>query len=1054
MIGIKQNMIHRLLISLLTLHVAVAAGEPDEPATRESPLTSLTEAQKLPRMAFNVSRPLLLTGIVTLADAERNLLVIQDAASAIAIRPDPPQMPVRTGQRVELRAADSAPYLPYCPTYPFSPSGSDLLTSFELSKETGNYKLNRMRGWLVPPRTGFYTFWIASDDSSSLWLSPGLDPSQAKRIAHIETGSWTTARQWDRYANQRSERVQLQAGKAYYIEALQEQQTGENHLAVAWSGPDMPQAVISGQYLAPWRESDESADGDRAIEIGKGIMREYWLDYTAGNLAPVLSGVTNEGGLTVRGLQIKVLDDHVWPEPHPIQIGQSIAASNIYRWVEGEGAVTFLSTDGVSANLELTEGSNRLLLRVARWRGNLPQRHTNLRARFRGVCEGGHDFGGPLIASIVWAATEEDVSFFEQAGSQPLSPPTYPSDTAEGSFPGHYFTRGVVTFNDRVRDKDILYVQDKLAGISISQDHRQLGSSLRVGQLVEIGGPLLPGKHAPALQAWTVNVMGWQNMPLPAIPSSQPVGEGVREGQWTEMDGVVRSVTANGTMSLMGKNGPFQLWLSGVDPSKLDRYVNSRLRARGVVSLETFQAPALLVPGPTFIEIAQPAPEVSTEPTPISQLTNVESQNEWSHMEKAVGTVTFCGEHHFFIQDATGGIRVHPLDGSLPKPGDKVQVIGFPGRADAIAQLTEVTWKSVEHAPAIEAATLDPSEVDASHANLLVKVEGRLVAQKTHGSGLIFELQSGRTVFEAALTADAKEVPAFEEGSMLSVTGISVFHSSSQRANLLLRSPADVVLIKGPPWWNLKRSATLIGLLLTVLAATMIRVQFLNRRFAHQKAARLAFARSMLENQENERRRIAASLHDSLGQDLLVIRNQTHRALQSALDHPVLRQRLEDISSTTLQAINEVREIAHNLRPYQLDRLGLTQAIRAIVRKVSETSPIDLASHVDEIDHLFDKESEIHIYRIVQEGINNIMKHSAATEAAVVVRHHPSRVSISIRDNGKGIDQDARSIRDGGLGLSGIEERAKIMNGSITIDSAPGQGVSLQIELPILTLAE
>jgi len=381
--------------------------------------------------------------------------------------------------------------------------------------------------------------------------------------------------------------------------------------------------------------------------------------------------------------------------------------------------------------------------------------------------------------------------------------------------------------------------------------------------------------------------------------------------------------------------------------------------------------------------------------------------------------------------------------------------------------LTEATWREVEYAPPITEVTLDPSHVTPNHSNALVRLDARLLAQKNGKDSQILELQSGRQVFEAVLTPPSQQMPTLKEGSTVRVTGVCIIKppnlSGTQAetavpdltlANILLRSSADVTLLQGPPWWTLKRTATLIGLLLTVLVATMLRIQFLNRRFALQKEARLTFARSMLENQENERRRIAASLHDSLGQDLLVIRNQTHRAMQVAMSHPTLRQRLEDISSTTLQAINEVREIAHNLRPYQLDRLGLTQAIRAVVRKVSENSPIDLASHIDEIDHLFDKESEIHIYRIVQEGINNIMKHSEATEAAVVIKHHPNRVSISIRDNGKGIAMDPRWIRDGGFGLGGIQERAKIMNGTTTIDSSPGQGVNLQIELPISSTPE
>ena len=163
-----------------------------------------------------------------------------------------------------------------------------------------------------------------------------------------------------------------------------------------------------------------------------------------------------------------------------------------------------------------------------------------------------------------------------------------------------------------------------------------------------------------------------------------------------------------------------------------------------------------------------------------------------------------------------------------------------------------------------------------------------------------------------------------------------------------------------------------------------------------------------------------------------------------------MRQRVEEISDTNLQAINEVREITHNLRPYQLDRLGLSQAIRAITRKVSENCSVEFACHVEEIDGVFDNESEIHIYRIVQEGINNVIKHSGATEATLVVKTSGGQLSISIRDNGKGFASNG-AASGGGFGLRGIRERAEIMGGTARIDSSPDQGVNLLVQLPIHT---
>src|SRR5262249_34328462 len=138
---------------------------------------------------------------------------------------------------------------------------------------------------------------------------------------------------------------------------------------------------------------------------------------------------------------------------------------------------------------------------------------------------------------------------------------------------------------------------------------------------------------------------------------------------------------------------------------------------------------------------------------------------------------------------------------------------------------------------------------------------------------------------------------------------------------------------------------------------------------------------------------------------------------------------------------------------YQLDRLGLSQAIRAIVTRAAENSQISFASHVDDVDGLFNQESDIHVYRIVQESINNVLKHSGATEAAVVVKRQGETVSVSIRDNGRGFDTNLppqNGRHESGFGLNGINERARILRGKVTINSRPGQGTNVSVELPIL----
>ncbi len=134
--------------------------------------------------------------------------------------------------------------------YPDNPSGSSYLTSLEGPIDWVDNYGTRIRGYLYPPTTGSYTFWIAGDDNCELWLSTDGTPDNAALIAEVT--SWTDSREWDKYSSQESAAISLAAGQKYYIEVLHKEGTGGDNIAVAWSGPGISQQVISGTYLSPW----------------------------------------------------------------------------------------------------------------------------------------------------------------------------------------------------------------------------------------------------------------------------------------------------------------------------------------------------------------------------------------------------------------------------------------------------------------------------------------------------------------------------------------------------------------------------------------------------------------------------------------------------------------------------------------------------------------------------------------------------------------------------------------------------------------------------------
>jgi signal transduction histidine kinase len=633
---------------------------------------------------------------------------------------------------------------------------------------------------------------------------------------------------------------------------------------------------------------------------------------------------------------------------------------------------------------------------------------------------------------------------------------------------GFYGTRGVVTFNDRVLGNDYIFVQEDTAAVRISVKGRPFQKQLKVGQWVELGGTLGASSYIPVISPLVVTDLGWHAMPTPMAQALGFAGPGNREGRWGELEGMVHSANSNGTISVIGKDGPAYLWLGQTPSNHLARYVDAKLRVRGVLLLSALDAPLLLIPSRGFVEVEEEAPEKPFEVPRrlIGDLLPEVMQAAWPHRAKVAGAVTYVGAQSFFVQDATGGIRVRTGGAAEVEVGETVEVLGFPLLSGSVRTLAEALVRPAKAAEGVRAKSLDLSEaLTSKQGGTLVQVGATLLGRKTNEFGQILELQEQQRVFAATLGAEGGSLAQIAPGSRLQVTGVWNNEPAAgpvpgdkvakgqflASLNLLLRSPADVVVVRSPPWWTRRRTVTLVGTLLLVLFVTLLWVHLLRRRLERQRAAQLAFSRQVLERLEDERRRIAVNLHDSLGQILLAIKNQALLAMQRTPDEQGWRQRLDEISGASSQAIEEVRQITHGLRPYQLDRLGLTQAIRASIERASSNGAILFASRVENIDGRFDKDAEIHIYRIVQEAVTNVVKHSGATEATVVLKHRPAKVSLSIRDNGRGFDpaQPATQAHDLGYGLSGIAERVQILGGTLLIDSRPGGGTSLTMEIPL-----
>jgi signal transduction histidine kinase/ligand-binding sensor domain-containing protein len=256
-------------------------------------------------------------------------------------------------------------------------------------------------------------------------------------------------------------------------------------------------------------------------------------------------------------------------------------------------------------------------------------------------------------------------------------------------------------------------------------------------------------------------------------------------------------------------------------------------------------------------------------------------------------------------------------------------------------------------------------------------------------------------------------------------------------------------------WWFTPLLAAVAGGLLFVAHERRV------RRLKRARIEQEAFSQQLIESQEADRKRIAAELHDSLSQTLVVIKNRALLSLQAPDDHEKALEQIDEIAAAATHAIDEVREISYNLRPYHLDRLGLTNAIDVMIDKVSSGQGPRFTRALDPLDGAFPKPAEINVYRIVQEGVTNIVKHSGASEASVTIERGPREVVITLRDNGCGFVRDGRrgspapgsieghGAAPSGFGLIGMAERARLLGGELVIDSTPGAGSTVRLTIGV-----
>lgn len=256
-------------------------------------------------------------------------------------------------------------------------------------------------------------------------------------------------------------------------------------------------------------------------------------------------------------------------------------------------------------------------------------------------------------------------------------------------------------------------------------------------------------------------------------------------------------------------------------------------------------------------------------------------------------------------------------------------------------------------------------------------------------------------------------------------------------------SQSTVLLAIKPHWWERPMTKVLV----TVVIVALIWMFFMMRLRRSNERSRMqaGFSRALIRSQEEERKRLAGELHDSLGHDLLVLKGSLEREARNIAGG--ISKRLLALSVKTADTVQQMRGISHALSPPGLERFGLGSALESLVCETEEATGIQMSIAIAEIGRL-PAEVELGLFRIAQEALNNMGKHSDASEGRVALSRQGGTIVLVIEDDGRGFDPDLAVGNSGGLGLNGMDERARLLGGTMHAVSRKTKGARITILIP------
>lgn len=629
---------------------------------------------------------------------------------------------------------------------------------------------------------------------------------------------------------------------------------------------------------------------------------------------------------------------------------------------------------------------------------------------------------------------------------------------------------GAVQPNSRVA-----VLVDQTAGVYVRAVQNLFGSCHQ-GDLLAVEGVTDPGQFAPIVVARTVRRLGTAPIPAARPVTYHQLITGAMDAQWVEIKGVIRQCYTPAAGSdvwrivIATDGGLVPVRFAAPPGTQFQEDAEVRVQAICFYQYNRKRqplSPVLEVPREMSVRVETPAPAdpyaAPVRPAASLLTFSPESLYAYAHRVHVHGVVTcFQPGASVWIRDGHLGLHIQTRQQGNLLPGDEIDVLGFPTFGAYPPVLEDSIFRKAGNTRPPVPLTLTNFDKAFDYGDDLVSAEGKLTQIQPVLDGLAFTLEKEGQLFKAVLkTSAAREAhPDWQNGSHVRITGIcSIIYDDTRpyagiwqprSFQILLRTPADLTIVKPPPWWTPRHITWLMGIVTGALAFVTGLVVMLSRKRLRDQKRQREMAEAEFAAILSERNRLAREIHDTLAQGLAATSVQLRLAKKQANGAPdAIRHHLDAAQALVRDSLEEARNSIWNMRAHVLETGDLSSALKGMLRQMADGSETATRFEVAGRERRLAPVIENNILRVGQEAIANAIKHAGAGQIRVMLEFGEKQFRLGVSDDGRGFDPAQPPSSEGGFGLVGMRERVAELKGELNIRSAPGQGAEITLSIPL-----